>query len=710
MKTQHQKKKYSLSLYLFCAMLFSACCINPQDLYTRALHNIEINRLDAAERMLQKVIELKPDFANAWYSLGFIYMQQERYNEAIPMFEKSLEFNANDTDTLVNIGSILVKLNRPSEAEPYYIKAVSTNPNSNTIILNLARLLAQQRKFRDARLLYEKILRSQPGLFSANRELAYLLLEEGRFEDALQQFSKAAQLQKNDSEILYEIGVLYFKQGRYNTASRFLLRATGITQKSKYFLALGYLYEATNQHNEAITAFSKAYDLNKSSFEATFKLGVLHLEKEMYEKAQFFLRTSLELNSRSAESHKYLGILLYKTGHHSAAGDYFENARKINRFVNEIYYYKALIALQDGLEQKAMELLQQEVEQFSGNENAWWELARIYLKNEQYEKSLELVKSGLDKSPRSAKLWELSGDLNLLFAEKEKKSSGLYMALEFFDEAINAYRNTLEYATDRMPALKKILTVFDGAKRYGAAVPFAEKLLEKEPDNELVNMILARGHIANQNFDKAIEQLGKYLLLKPDDAEGWFELGKIHADKGEFNEGIEYFRNSAGLDPEDPRKKMFVGMLLAEVNQFHEALSILQEAITIADKSKDLSIRKRCEDLIRQIVEVSGIEDEKVKTVVQEAKSNSRKETKKKIIPGGASYVKLMLSRTLRQFRIVHKKGMTEKNKRKMLAFIRYRLIEDYKKLAKKSSFKNRETQRLYYLGIRRLIMMVKES
>lgn len=692
------------------ALLFYACCLNPNDLYNRALQHIETNRFDVAERMLQRVVELKPDFANAWYSLGFIYMQLDRYNEAIPMFEKSLALNPNDTDTLVNIGSMLVKMNQLSEAEGYYIKAISINPNSNTIILNLARLLARQRKYRDARQLYEKVLRTQPSLFSANRELAYLLLEENRFDDALQQFSKAAQLQGNDSEILYEIGVLYFKQSRYNTSSRFLLKATDIEQKAKYFIALGHLYEAGKQSQEAITAFTKAYDLDKSSFEATFRLGVLYLAQKNYEKAQFFLKTALELDSRSAEAHKHFGVLLYNTNSPNAANDYFEKARQLNKFCHEVYYYQALIAIQDGLEQKAMELLQQETEQFPSNEKAWHELAVIYQKNDLTDKSLEIAKKGLEKSPRSAILWELTGDLNLTLAEKEKQNSGLYMALEFFDESITAYRNTLEYAAEKILVLKKILNVFDGAKRYGPAIPFAEKLLEFEKENDSVSMILARGYIANQNFDKAIEQLGKYLLLKPNDADAWFELGKIHADKGEFNEGIEYFYKSTELDPADPRKKMFVGMLLAEVNQFREALDILQKAVTAADQQQESNIRKRCEDLIKQIMEVAGIEDEQSKKIVEEAKKSRRNTSKNPIQAGHPNYVKAVLVQSLQKFRSIQEKGFGEKEKKQMLGYIRYRLIEDYKKMVKEAKFTNKETQRLYYLGIRRLIIMVREN
>ena len=78
---------------------------------------------------------------------------------------------------------------------------------------------------------------------------------------------------------------------------------------------------------------------------------------------------------------------------------------------------------------------------------------------------------------------------------------------------------------------------------------------------------LARGYLANQEYDKAIDVLGKYLEENKSDAKVWFQLGKIYADKGDFIDGIE-IKKAIVLEPDDPKKKLFLYMLQAEVNRF----------------------------------------------------------------------------------------------------------------------------------------------
>ena len=77
---------------------------------------------------------------------------------------------------------------------------------------------------------------------------------------------------------------------------------------------------------------------------------------------------------------------------------------------------------------------------------------------------------------------------------------------------------------------------------------------------------------------------------------------------------------------------------------------------------------------------------------------------------GSQAYVKVMIYSGLKFLRKLEQKGWTPQRKRKMLQYIKVRLIQNYRKLIKYRKFSNRFTRRYYYLGIRKLIEKVRKT
>jgi tetratricopeptide (TPR) repeat protein len=693
------------------AFLLTGCFVNPDNIYLKAVRYINEGKLDYAEKLLFSVLEYKKDFPDVYYSLGVVYLKQERYNLAIDNFQKVLQYNPDDLDTLVNLGVIHARLNKLKEAEAFYTRAVTKHPNNNTILLNLARLLFKQNKLREARLLYEKILRTQPNLYSAIKELAYILKTEGKLSDSIEQFSKAVTLKPQDSEALFELGSLHFGKGRLKTASKFFMKAVSVEPKAKYFLALGHLYEGSGEKSDAIIAFEKAYALDKSSFDATFRLGVLSLQQMELKKAEQYLKNAIALRPKSAEVQKYLGVLFFHYKQDDNAIDAFAKAKELNPYVLEIYYYLGLIALRRNEPDKASTFFNREITEYPGNARAYVELAKIYLDQGNYKEGEKLAKLAMKHHRDLPELWELRGRLSLKKAEEDKEKSGLYVALESYDAAIQALKKAYNLKpASPVKVLEYLIEAFDGAKRFGAAVPYLEKMIEFKPDESKYHKILASGYVAMQSYDKGIEAIRRYLAKNESDVDAWFELGKIYADKGDFREGIEVFEKVIKMDDEDATKKMFLGMLLAEVNRFEDALKVLKQAVVQAGDNTKL--RRRCEDLIQQIVDASGISEKKVaENVGSEIQQRVKKQSgRKKLVPGSKAYVKAMLYRGLKKFGQYKRAGWTSERKRQMLAIIKQKLIANYRKLIQYKKFQDRTTQRYYYLGIKKLILMLKQS
>ena len=77
---------------------------NYESYYNLGRKNFANDEIDSAISNLNKAIELKPDFVDAYYLRGLVYALQEEYDEAIADFEKVIELDPNHTEAEAALG------------------------------------------------------------------------------------------------------------------------------------------------------------------------------------------------------------------------------------------------------------------------------------------------------------------------------------------------------------------------------------------------------------------------------------------------------------------------------------------------------------------------------------------------------------------------------------------------------------------------------
>lgn len=91
-----------------------------------------------AEEDLKRAIEVKPDYATAWYYLGEVYEQQERWEEAEKAFRKSMDYCPHDSGAGVALYTILMEQMRGEEALAIGLKILDVHPEAAEMWDNLA--------------------------------------------------------------------------------------------------------------------------------------------------------------------------------------------------------------------------------------------------------------------------------------------------------------------------------------------------------------------------------------------------------------------------------------------------------------------------------------------------------------------------------------------------------------------------------------------
>ncbi len=100
--------------------------MKPEDFVLEATDFYYKGEFDRAIDALDKAIELKPDFAEAWYNKGITFSVMGRVEEEIMAYDHALAINPRYAEAWNNKASSLGKLGRYEEALEAAAKAYIT--------------------------------------------------------------------------------------------------------------------------------------------------------------------------------------------------------------------------------------------------------------------------------------------------------------------------------------------------------------------------------------------------------------------------------------------------------------------------------------------------------------------------------------------------------------------------------------------------------
>jgi predicted O-linked N-acetylglucosamine transferase (SPINDLY family) len=115
-----------------------------------------------AEAHLRHAIELKPDFYEAWDTLGHCLKLQDRIDEAIACHRKSVEINPEYAAGWFNLGVTLAVFGQTAEALACHEKAIAAEPNYAMGYFGRAQALQHAHRCVEAVAEYDRFLAKQP--------------------------------------------------------------------------------------------------------------------------------------------------------------------------------------------------------------------------------------------------------------------------------------------------------------------------------------------------------------------------------------------------------------------------------------------------------------------------------------------------------------------------------------------------------------------
>ncbi|MCO5106846.1 MAG: tetratricopeptide repeat protein [Burkholderiaceae bacterium] len=145
---------------------------NPELLYDHAMAAERVDKLDAMEKSLRKLIALRPDYAHAYNALGYTFAERNvRLDEAQALIEKALELAPNDAHIIDSMGWVLFRRGRFADAVAQLERAYGLRPEAE-IAAHLGEALWQAGRAEDAQRVWREAAAREPGNKVLNETLA----------------------------------------------------------------------------------------------------------------------------------------------------------------------------------------------------------------------------------------------------------------------------------------------------------------------------------------------------------------------------------------------------------------------------------------------------------------------------------------------------------------------------------------------------------
>jgi tetratricopeptide (TPR) repeat protein len=168
--------------------------------------------------MVQKVLEIDPRNADAFYLKGVVLDENGEADKAVASFKQAVQCDPTHFDALMHLGYANIS-GKPQMAADYFNSALKVNPASLEAMYNLGMLFQEDGKPERALEIYTSMLKSNPVNKLALYNSGYVnLVYLGKYAEGAEFFTKALAVDSVYAEAYYNRGYCYELSGQKEKA------------------------------------------------------------------------------------------------------------------------------------------------------------------------------------------------------------------------------------------------------------------------------------------------------------------------------------------------------------------------------------------------------------------------------------------------------------------------------------------------------------
>jgi predicted Zn-dependent protease len=491
---------------------------------------VELGALDSAAASFRNAIELKPSYASAHLNLASVLLKQGKQADAAEALRKSLALepgilandpNASSMEYLLALDD--AQHGHTKQAEDSLRSAIGLKPDFTAARIALAKLLLADKQEGKALDQFEAVIARDPKNVFALGNAGLIFARRSDYPKAIERLSVAYELDPSSTPLALALAEAQIRAGRQGDADRVISELQGsghLNSDAARILASVCLQSGQPAKGAELAKMEPG--LAAGYRDAAMRRAQQDFEDSQYQKVVTELEAVRSLESQDFTFHRMLGSAYYELGIPKKASDEFQEALRLDPKSEQVYF----------------------------------NLGMLYLKFHTPELATLVFEHGLKELPDSPLLWMGMGLTQHLADRTEKAAVALKKAIALAPAFTDAYI--------------VLGDVMESDNELAEALPIFQTAIQKQPDLYIgyfyYGKILAK--MNDGRMEQAIEALRKSTQLRPEFAEGHYELGWALEHAGQTEGAIAEYKASLERDP-----------ALAESN-YHLAVLYLKQGDT----------------------------------------------------------------------------------------------------------------------------------
>lgn len=464
---------------------------------------IKLNELEDAIKYASKAAELEPEEYLHDFIIGTALMKNRDFEKAIAPLKQAHAKSPKHLAVLNSLGTCYMAIKESGKAIQSYEKALEINPKNPMAYYNIGSAYQIQQNHE----LACEYLQKAVDLDEDESYLTALAMSEvklERFESALKHYKQLALLCPSKENFKYNIVTCYEALGEYQTAINMLEGMLYINPKFTLpAQKLASLYIKTNQLAKAKDIYDNILLKNSVTPETLHQYAILSSSLCDTDTAERMLKKALRMNPNIAKAHKDLGIIYLNKRLFDYAEDEFKTALKLMPNDFEILFEYGNFLYSISKNQEADRFYGEALEVSPKNVLALTFMGLNKLVLNQLDEAHTYIMKAIEYEPNHEYVQFCAG--RILYARKEYEEAKCYLvraveqnpdietqntlALTYFElgeyeQALNIFKNIDTKRPNSVSVLMDIAKCYEALKENDNALKYLDKIVDIFPENE----------------------------------------------------------------------------------------------------------------------------------------------------------------------------------------------------------------------------------
>ncbi|HEX5036412.1 MAG TPA: tetratricopeptide repeat protein [bacterium] len=475
---------------------------NPS--YNYLLSELEIRKNNPAKALvyIEEALRKDPGAARLWYKKAFLEAAMGDLPKAETDVQQSLSIDAADRDANILMGKICQAQDRHPCATASYKKALAADPASE----------------------------------DANTLLIETHVAAKQYRPALAQ---SIAWQREDPEnilpVFYEAWIAQnFLKDPARAINAYQRVVEMDPSNAKALSALAELYVARKDDARALEAFTRLEALAPNDVNLKLKVALIYYEQKQFEKA---VEKFQELKAAYPDDDRlgyYMGVIQENLKKDDEAAAEFEKVAVSSQFYKDARLHLAFLKLRQKDEAGAVRIMEDAIRKKPRVGPFYEYLSEIYRDRPDYDRAIEVLKTGVKKSPDKETLWY---DLGVMYDKAGR-----------FDDMVAAMREVLRLNPKNPGALNYLGYSFaDRGVRLDEALSLLKQAVALKPGDGFITDSLGWAYYQRGDWDEALAQIQRAYALVPNEPTITEHMGDVWLKKNDRPKAVRYFREAVAI-------------------------------------------------------------------------------------------------------------------------------------------------------------------